>query len=290
MALVSMKEILKTARRQHYAVGGFEFWSYDSARAVVRTAERLRVPVILQVGHFERDYMGGYPNAYKLAAMAAAETDCDVALHLDHAEEYEEVLRALDAGFTSVMIDASMKPYGQNSEITGHVVETARRYGASVEAELGKLGGEEGKLKGNGENTQTDPAEALEFVRQTGIDALAVAIGTAHGFYDGIPKINILRLKQIASVVSIPLVLHGGSDTPNEKVAEAIAHGIAKVNICTEFIHSFGSAYVQAQAVPGFKYNVFSLFKAGMEAAEALVAKKLRLFSGSSIRSETHKP
>jgi fructose-bisphosphate aldolase, class II len=279
MALVSMKDMLKTARRQHYAVGGFEFWSYDSARAVVKTAERFRVPVILQVGHFERDYMDGYPNAYKLASMAAAGSDYPVALHLDHAEEYEEVMRALDAGFTSVMIDASMKPFEQNVEITCRVAEAAGRYGASVEAELGRLGGTEGRIKGGEDSNQTDPDEAAEFVRQTGIDALAVAIGTAHGFYDGIPEINIPRLKQIASKVSIPLVLHGGSGTPDEKVAEAILNGVAKVNICTEFIYSFGKAYMDVQSASGFKYNVFSLFKAAMEASELLVSNKLTLFS-----------
>jgi len=279
MGLVTMKEMLTDARKGGYAVGAFEFWSYDSARAVVKTAHELQVPTILQVGHFERDYMDGYPNARVIAEMAAKQFDIPVALHLDHAETYEEVVRALDGGFTSVMIDGSMLSFEENVELTQRVVETARSYGASVEAELGKLAGNEGVRNVDDEEAkQTSPDEAARFVELTGVDALAVAIGTAHGFYTHEPKINIKRLREIADKVSIPLVLHGGSGTPKEKVAEAVRLGISKVNICTEFIAAMGKEYTCAQQREGFSYNVDKLFKAGREEGEKLVREKMMLF------------
>lgn len=278
--LVTMKEMLVEARAKQYAVGAFEFWSYDSARAVLKVAKDLGLPAILQVGHFERDYMDGYENAKIFAEMAAREFDVPVALHLDHAETFEEVMKALKAGFTSVMIDGSMLPFEENVALTKRVVEAAREYGASVEAELGKLAGNEGtKSLEEEEAEQTSPEEAARFVELTGVDALAVAIGTAHGLYTRPPRINIDRLKEIAAKVNIPLVLHGGSGTPADKVEEAVQNGIAKVNICTEFIVAFGKEYIRAQEAPGFSYNVEKLFKAGRTASENLVREKMELLS-----------
>ncbi len=278
--LVTMKEMLEEARTKQYAVGAFEFWSYDSARAVLKVAKELGLPAILQVGHFERDYMDGYENAKIFAEMAEKEFDVPVALHLDHAETYEEVMKALEAGFTSVMIDGSMLSFEENVALTKRVVEAARKYGASVEAELGKLAGNEGtKSLEEEEAEQTSPEEAARFVELTGVDALAVAIGTAHGLYTRPPKINIDRLKEIAAKVSIPLVLHGGSGTPADKVEEAVQNGIAKVNICTEFIVAFGKEYTRVQTEPGFSYNVEKLFKAGRTASENLVREKMQLLS-----------
>ena len=276
--LTTMTEMLINARRDKYAVGAFEFWSLDSAHAVTETARVFNVPVILQVGHYERDYMLGYKNARKIAEMAAAASGIPVALHLDHAEDYDEVLRALDAGFTSVMIDGSMLPYNENAELTKKVVETAKKYSASVEAELGRLGGNEGGR--DGEDAQTDPASAASFVLSTGIDALAVAIGTAHGFYKSEPKINIERLAAIEKLVSIPLVLHGGSGTPEPKIREAIQHGIAKINICTAFIDAFGRGYMEAKSTAGFTNNVPALFGAGKTKAADLVREIMLLFLG----------
>ena len=275
--LVTMKDMLVKARANHYAVGAFEFWSVDSAFAVVDTAAEMNTDIILQVGDLERDYMGGYKNARKIAEMAAERTKLGVALHVDHAPTYDEVLRGLDAGFTSVMIDGSALPLAENIRLTRRVVEAGRKYGASVEAELGKLAGNEGHVS-NAEELHTNPAEAEQFVAETGIDALAVAIGTAHGFYKTTPKINIERLREIASRVSIPLVLHGGSGTPEDKVAESIRHGVAKINICTEFIAAFGKGYVDAQASPNFKCNAPGLFGQGQTRAMELVKTKLRLF------------
>lgn len=280
MSLVNIKDMLTQARAEGYAVGAFEFWSLDSAFAIAEAAQELNMPVILQVGHYERDYMYGYPNSHKIATIAAQSFSIPIALHLDHAEDYAEVQRALDAGFTSVMIDGSMLPMAKNIQLTQKVVKLAKSYNASVEAELGQLLGDEGGIGSDYEHL-THPLQAKDFVQQTNVDALAVAIGTAHGFYTTIPKIDIDRLKEIASLVSIPLVLHGGSGTPDNKVIEAIANGIAKVNICTEFVAAYGTRLASVQQENNFSYNVFKLFKSAQVAAKELVKAKIKLFTAS---------
>ena len=279
MPLVTMKEILDKARNENYAVGAFEFWSLDSAQAVVETAAELKLPAILQAGFIECEFAGGIKNLYRIAKMVADDFPVPVALHLDHAEDYNFILSALDAGFTSVMIDASKMSFEENVNITRKVVEAARPYNVSVESELGKLAGIEGTLNVSEEEAaQTDPDDAKKFVEATGIDALAVAIGTAHGFYKFTPKINIDRLKKIEARVAIPLVLHGGSATPDDKVVEAINHGIAKVNICTEFVAAFGKQYIATQNQSEYKYSVPSLFAPSKQAGKTLVREKMKLF------------
>jgi fructose-bisphosphate aldolase, class II len=279
MPLVAMKEILDVARKEKYAVGAFEFWSLDSAQAVVESALELNLPVILQAGFIECEFAGGIKNLYKIAKMVADDYQVPVALHLDHAEDYDFVCSAIDAGFTSVMIDASKMSFEENVKITKKVVQAARPYGVSVESEIGKLAGNEGNISlSEEEAVQTDPDDANRFVEETGIDALAVAIGTAHGFYKFTPKINIERLKEIAEKVAIPLVLHGGSGTPDEKVVEAINHGIAKVNICTEFVAAFGKTYITTQNQPQFKYSIPLLFGPSKKAGKELVKAKMKLF------------
>jgi len=279
MPLVKMKEILDVARNEKYALGAFEFWSLDSAQAVVEAAAELNLPTILQAGFIECEFAGGVENLYKLAKMVADESPVPVALHIDHAEDFDFISSALDAGFTSVMIDASKLSFTENVKITRKVVEAARPYGVSVEAELGKLAGNEGAVNVSEEEAaQTDPDDAVRFVKETGIDALAVAIGTAHGFYKFAPKINIERLKEIAAKVSIPLVLHGGSGTPDEQVVEAIGHGIAKVNICTEFVAAFGETYIATQEQPQYRYSIPSLFGPSKQAGKELAKAKMKLF------------
>jgi len=281
MALVTMKEMLCEARSKKYAVGAFEFWSLDSAQAVVEAANETGMPVILQAGPLEAEFCGGFKAMRVIAALAAAPAWVPVALHLDHAEDFRSVEDALEAGFTSVMIDASSATFDENIAITIKVVEAARKYGASVEAELGKLAGNEGNVTvGDREACQTDPAEAAVFAERTGVDALAVAIGTAHGFYTFAPELNLERLGRIAAATPIPLVLHGGSGTPDEQVRSAIGAGIAKVNICTEFIAAYGRQYTTAQEQAGFKYNVPSVFGSAKDAGRKLAKHKIRLFGG----------
>ena len=279
MPLVTMKEILDKARADKYAVGAFEFWSLDSAQAVVEAAEELGCPAILQAGFIECEFAKGIKNLSEIARIVANASSVPVALHLDHAEDYDFILSALDAGFTSVMIDASAMSFEDNVDLTKKVVEAARPCGVTVEAELGKLAGNEGNISVSEEDAaQTDPDEAKKFVELTGIDALAVAIGTAHGFYTFTPKLNISRLKMIAEKVNIPLVLHGGSGTPDDMVVEAVGNGIAKVNVCTEFVAAFGKQYIDTQNQQGFKYSIPGLFGPSKEAGKALVKSKMKLF------------
>jgi len=278
MPLVTMKEILEKARAEKYAVGAFEFWSLDSAQAVVESAQELSCPAILQAGFLECEFAGGIKYLSKIARMVAEDASVPVALHLDHAEDYDFIMTALDNGFTAVMIDASAMSFDENTALTKKVVDAAKPYGASVEAELGKLAGSEGSINVKDEDAaQTDPEEARIFTELTGIDALAVAIGTAHGFYTFKPKLNIQRLKEIAAKVSIPLVLHGGSGTPDDMVVEAVENGIAKVNICTEFVAAFGKAYTETQNLSGFKYSIPGLFEPSKNAGKELVKSKMKL-------------
>lgn len=282
MSLVTMKEILVPARKGKYAIGAFEFWSLDSAQAVVEASQSLGMPVILQAGPLECEYAGSVKNLSNIAKMVADDASVPVALHLDHAENYEFVCEAIDAGFTSVMIDGSMLSFRENIAITKKVVAAAKPFGITVEGEIGRLAGNEGNINASEEEAaQTDPDEAQIFVEETGIDALAVAIGTAHGFYKFTPKINIERLKMIAEKVSLPIVLHGGSGTPDMKVQEAIECGIAKVNICTEFVAAFGKAYIATQNAEVFKYSVTNLFTPSKFAGRELAYSKIKLFKCS---------
>ena len=276
--IVPMKEILVEARGGKYAVTAFEFWSLDSAQAIVEAAEIAGMPAILQAGPLEIKF-AGIENLAKIARMTAEKSTLKFALHLDHGDSFEMAEAAVNSGFTSVMIDASLLPYRENLELTQKVVAIASPHGISVESELGKLSGSEaGKTISEEEAAQTDPEEARRFVADTGIDALAVAVGTAHGFYKFKPNINLELLRKISEKISIPLVLHGGSDTPNDQVLQAVDLGIAKVNICTEFIAAFGKNYISQQAKPDFKYNVTNLFESGKKSGRDLALAKIKLF------------
>lgn len=283
MALVTMKEVLHAATNGQYALGAFEFWSFESARAIVAAAESENLPVILQAGYDECLVAGNYQNLGMIGRSVADEAGVQVALHLDHGRTVEEAYQALEAGFTSVMIDASALPYEENARITREVAELARRYGATVEAELGRLAGSEAQADVSEEEAaQTDPREAFQFVHDTGIDCLAVAIGTAHGLYRYEPRINIPRLIEIREKVDIPLVLHGGSGTPERKIREAIANGIRKINICTELVAAFGNGYSAAQRAPDYRPGASRLYLPAYEAGFALAREKIRLFAGRS--------
>jgi len=274
-----MKPILQAAKAGRYAVGAFTFSSLDSARAIIDAANKADMPVILQTGPMECDY-AGLEELAETAKFAARRAAVPVSLNLDHGDTIERAERAIKAGFPSVMIDASKYGYDENIRITKEVVKMAAPAGVSVEAELGKIGGAEGLVDvGDAEATQTDPDEALDFIQKTGIDALAVAIGTAHGFYAKAPVLNIARLVKIAAKANLPLVLHGGSGTPDAQVTEAIRGGITKVNINTEFLAAMGSAFSECQTAEGFRYSVPALFGPAREAGSELAYKKIKFFS-----------
>lgn len=280
MKFVTMKKALEIAEERGIALGAFEFWSFEVARAIVSAAEELDVPVILQCGKTEIDRMGGMKGTVMTARLAAKDATVPVALHLDHATSFEYCCEAVNAGFSSVMIDASALPFEENAALTKRVATFAKSHGVTVEGELGRLVGEEGEIIVKGpEAAQTDPEQARAFIDRTGIDALAVSIGTAHGQYTFEPKLNIARLDAIKQLVAQPIVLHGGSGTPIDQVQEAIRHGIRKINICTDMQIAMGKAYVDTLAKPDFKYSCENLWGPGEQAARAVAKQKMEYFA-----------
>jgi len=280
MSLVPMSEILLRARRGGYAVGAFEIWNLESMQAVIGAAEGLAQPVILQVGPGEADY-AGLDDISHMAIYHAKRAKVPVSLHLDHGDTFERVMRCINHGFTSVMLDVSHLPYAENVAATKEVARAAHACGVTVEGEMDRIGGgEAGADVADDDANLTNPDQALEFVTATGIDAFAVAIGTVHGFYKGKPNIRLGLLEKIAARVPIPLVLHGGSDTPEADVRGAISRGITKVNICTEFVVAFADTFAKEHDEQDFRYNVPGVFIKPRAAARKLVEKKIRLFAG----------
>lgn len=240
MALVTTKEMLLKAQEGHYAVGAFNVENMEMLMAVIGAAEELNSPVILQTTPSTVKYAG---LDYYLAnvKVAAEKASVPVAMHLDHGSSFELAMQALRTGYTSIMIDGSHESFEDNIAVSKAVADACRPSDIPVEAELGKVGGKEDDLDGGEGNAHTDPQEAKEFVERTGVSSLAVAIGTAHGIYKGEPKIDLDRLSEIREVVSVPLVLHGGSGIPDETIKESIRRGIAKVNYATELRIAFSN-------------------------------------------------
>jgi len=278
MSLCDMKSLLVAGRRDGYAVGAFTVWDMESVQAVVGAAESLKLPVIAQVGPWEADFAGMELLA-DIVKHVALRASVPVALHLDHGESFERAMQALHCGFTSVMIDASSLPFEENVAITREVVKCAHAAGVSVEGEIGIVGGGIHSAESGGEFAMTDPEEAARFAAETGVDALAVAIGNAHGFYKAPPKLDFARLTRISEKVLIPLVLHGGTGIPDDAIHEAIKRGIAKINVCTEFVAAFGRAFQDVQSQPDFAYNVPRLFYEPRRRATELIREKIGLFS-----------
>ena len=273
-----MTQLLREATNGRYVVGAFEVWNLESVQALVETAERLRAPVIFQVGPLEVQHAGFGPLA-ELARSAIERASVPAILHLDHGDSYDMAAEAIERQFNSVMIDVSHLPFEENVAETRRVVEHARAHGVEVEGELGRLiGTEAGKDTSEAEAYQTDPDEAAEFVERTGIDSLAVAIGNSHGFYKGPPQINLERLQRIREAVSVPLVLHGGSGIPEDTLLAAIDLGIAKANICTEFIDAFLTGFKEFADQPPENIACPLVFGPPKEHAKRLVEQKMRMF------------
>ena len=242
MPLVTTKEMLLRAQAGHYAVGAFNVENMEMVMAVVQAAEESRAPVIMQTTPSTVKYAG--LDYYLAMAKAAAErATVPVAMHLDHGDSFELAMQALRTGYTSIMIDGSHDSFEDNIALTRRVTDACAPSGVPVEAELGKVGGKEDDLEGGDGNPFTDPQQAKEFVERTCVDSLAVAIGTAHGLYKGVPKLDFDRLSAIRELVSIPLVLHGASGVPDEAVRESIRRGICKVNFATELRIAFSDGF-----------------------------------------------
>lgn len=284
MSLVTTKELLLDAQKNGYAVGAFNVENMEMVQAVVAAAEELKSPVIMQttpstVKYADLAYF--YANAKVAAEMASV----PVVMHLDHGNSFELAMRAYRTGYTSIMIDGSHETYEENIRVSKAVADACHPGGVPVEAELGKVGGKEDDLDGGEGDPYTDPQEAAEFVKRTGVDSLAVAIGTAHGVYKGEPKLDLDRLSEIRKVVDIPLVLHGTSGVPDETVKECVKRGICKVNYATDLRIAFskGVKAVMAENPDVFdpkKYNA-----AGREEVKKYVMQKL-LVVGSNGKVE----
>jgi tagatose 1,6-diphosphate aldolase GatY/KbaY len=240
--IVSTKEMLFSAQQGRYAVPAFNIHNLETLQVVVEEAAKLGTPLILAGTPGTIKYAGG-EYLVAMAKAAASKYNIPLALHLDHFEDVAEIKQYIDMGFTSAMIDASHQPFEQNIAMVKEVVKYAHARGVTVEAELGRLGGQEDDLVVDTKDSiYTDPLAAVEFVERTGVDSLAVAIGTAHGLYKGKPKLDFVRLAEIRSKVSVPLVLHGASDVPYVMVRKCIELGIAKVNIATDLKIPFAAA------------------------------------------------
>lgn len=237
--LLTGKELLLDAQKGKYAVGAFNVNNMEIIQAIIGAAEELNSPVILQASQGGLKY-AGVEYIAELGKLAASLTHVPVALHLDHGTDFEQVIKCIRNGFSSVMIDGSRFPLEENIAFTKRVVEIAHMVGVTVEAELGKIGGTEDHITVDEKDaTFTDPKEAKRFVEETGVDYLAIAVGTAHGVYQGEPEIDFDRIKEIRNTIDIPLVLHGSSGVPAESLEKAIELGICKINIDTDVRASF---------------------------------------------------
>lgn len=276
MALVKMKDLLKRAEEKNIGCGAFSVGNMEMVKGAIRTAEELNTPIILQIAEVRLKnsplhLMG------PMMVQAAKEAKVDVAVHLDHGLTFETVDKALELGFTSVMLDASTLPFEENIAKVKTVVEKARKYGATVEAELGLVGGSEDGSCDHGIRC-TDPDDAVVYARETGIDALAVAIGNAHGNYPVAPTLAFDVLEKIHEKVDIPLVLHGGSGITDKDFQRAISLGIRKVNIATASFNSL-TAHVEKYMASTDKHNFFDLNEAMVQGTYENVKRHILVFN-----------
>lgn len=276
MALVKMKDLLRRAEEKNIGCGAFSVGNMEMVRGAIRAAEELDTPIILQIAEVRLKnsplhLMG------PMMVQAAKEAKVDVAVHLDHGLTFGTVDKALELGFTSVMLDASTLPFEENIARVKAVVEKARKYGATVEAELGLVGGSEDGSCDHGIRC-TDPDDAVVYARETGIDALAVAIGNAHGNYPVAPTLAFDVLEKIHERVDIPLVLHGGSGITDKDFRKAISLGIRKVNIATASFNSL-TAHVEKYMESTDKHNFFDLNEAMVQGTYENVKKHILVFN-----------
>ncbi|WP_205516897.1 class II fructose-1,6-bisphosphate aldolase [Paenibacillus sp. SYP-B3998] len=277
MPLISSTEMLRIARKNKYAVGAFNVHTLEMLQAVVEAAVETQSPLIIQstvgtVKHLGPDYIAA------AATVAANRTGLPIALHLDHCTDFPTIVQCIRAGYTSVMIDASMYPFEENVERTRKVMEVAAAAGVNVEAELGKVGGVEDDIVVDERDALlADPDECSLFIERTGVFTLAPAIGTAHGIYKGEPNIDFARIGQIADRVEAPLVLHGGSGIPAEQVKRAVALGMAKMNIATELRIAFSDAIKEVFAALPEENDPRKYMVPAKEAVKRLAIEKMQL-------------
>lgn len=234
--ILSSKELFEKARKGGYAIPAANYVNLESARAYVRTAEKLKKPLILAFAQAKMDMLS-LEEAALIGKYFAETASVPIVLHLDHGQDYETICKAISLGFNSVMIDASMKPWEENIALTRQVVDYAHRHGVVVESEIGHVGsGTNYENHELADSVYTKVEDAIEFVEKTKTDSLAISIGTAHGFYQGTPKINFDLLHEIRDAIDVPLVLHGGSSSGDTNLNRCAREGISKINIFTDFM------------------------------------------------------
>ncbi len=278
MALESMTKMLRKAFDEHYAVGQFNINNVEWTSAVLEEAEKTRTPVILGVTSSAAKYMGGWHTVVGLVKglMEDLKITVPVALHVDHGGSFEVCKAAIDAGFTSVMIDGSKLPIDENIAVVKKVVDYAHARGVSVEAELGKVGGQEDNVVA--ETMYADKDECVRMVKETGVDFLVPALGSVHGPYHGEPKLGFKEMKEIAEATNIPLVLHGGSGIPNEQLRMAIDRGTAKININTECQQAWTAIVREVLAKDPKVYDPRKIIGPGREGIKEVVRTKATIF------------
>lgn len=276
MALATLKDVLAN-RKECRAVGAFSTYDLFSAQGIIRGAEKENLPVIAMLGAPVLAKTGNDYIAKNLVSLAE-EAKVPVVVFLDHAKDYATCLKAMKLGFSAVMIDGSHLSLEKNIQLTAKVVEAAQHLGISVEGELGALSGiEDGEEVKNAK--MTDPTKVRQFVENTGIDALAVSIGNAHGLYKGEPNLNFEILQQCEQNSPVPLVLHGGTGLTQQQFALAVQYGIKKINIGTEIKRAYIEAFIAAQEQKPAAYDLIGIPQTCKEAVTGVAAEKLRFFA-----------
>jgi len=279
--LVTSKELLLDAQKNGYAVGAFNTNNLEVTHAIIRAAEAQKAPILIAISAGALKY-AGVEFLPMIVAQAARLASVPVAIHLDHGPDFATVMQSLRTGFTSIMRDASKLPYAGNVAEVRKVVEACHALDIPVEAEIGKIGGaEEHVVVSEREATMSDPDECVRFVEDAGFDFLAVAIGNAHGFYKGEPKLDFARLEAIAEKVSVPLVLHGASGIPDHQITMAVERGICKINIDTEIRNAFVRSIQKFVAENPDQIDPRKVFKPGIIAMQAVVERKIAIFKSA---------
>ncbi|MBE6144649.1 MAG: class II fructose-1,6-bisphosphate aldolase [Firmicutes bacterium] len=276
--LENMKEMLLKAKEHKYAVPHFNINNLEWAKFILEECESLKSPVILGVSEGATKYMGGYNVVADMvkALLKSLNITVPVALHLDHGSDFDNCKKAIDAGFTSVMIDASKHCLSENIKITKEVVDYANKSNVSVEAEIGHIGGEEDGV--NGGILYADTFECIKLVNETGIDALAPALGSVHGLYKGEPKLAFDRMEEIGNKTNMPLVLHGGTGIPEAQIKKAIECGTTKINVNTELQIAWTSGVRNLLNNDDKVYDPRKVIKGGEKGMKQAIKDKVELF------------
>lgn len=282
MDIVSTKEMLLDAKKNNYAIPAFNIHNLETMQAVLEGANEMKSPIIIATTPGTVNY-AGMDFLVNMAKAGAKNFNIPIALHLDHCTDVDFIKECISAGYKSVMIDASIKKYEENIRLTKDVVEFAKKYNATVESELGVVGGQEEERNVDEKDALlTDPNMALDFIEKTNIDSLAIAIGTAHGLYKLEPKLDIGRLKEINEVVNVPLVLHGASGVPEESVRQAVRHGICKINVSTELKMAFIKEVRKYLKENPSANDPRSYLTPGKEAVKEIVIDKIKICSSKN--------